>query len=63
VRSVRFFDGRRRIARVTRGIEGLYITPWRTGKAHRGKHVLRAVATDRRGATASAKRLLRVCRK
>jgi minor extracellular serine protease Vpr len=63
VRSVRFFDGRRRIAKVTRGIEGLYLTPWRTGKAARGKHVLRAVVTDRRGATASAKRLVRVCRR
>ena len=63
VRSVTFFDGRRRIAKVKQGIEGLYVTPWRTGKAARGKHVLRAVATDRRGATASAKRVVRVCRR
>jgi hypothetical protein len=63
VRSVRFFDGKRRIAKVTRGIEGLYLTAWRTGKAARGKHVLRALVTDRRGATASAKRVVRVCHK
>jgi hypothetical protein len=63
VRSVRFFDGRRRIGKVKRGIEGLYLTPWRTGKAARGKHVLRAVVTDRRGATASARRVVRVCRR
>jgi hypothetical protein len=63
VRSVTFFDGRHRIARKKRGIEGLYLTPWRTAKAPRGKHVLRAVVTDRRGATASAKRVVRVCRR
>jgi hypothetical protein len=61
LRSVTFFDGRRRIAKVTRGIEGLYISAWRTAKAPRGKHALRAVATDRRGATAAAKRVVRVC--
>ena len=40
-------------------------TPRRGGraKAARGKHVLRAVATDRRGATATAKRVVRVCRR
>ena len=58
-----FFDGRRRIAKVKQGIEGLYLTPWRTAKAARGKHLLRAVATDRRGATATAKRVVRVCRR
>jgi len=63
VRSVRFFDGRRLIAKRTEGVESLYDTPWRTRKAHRGRHVLRAVVTDRRGATASAKRLVRVCRR
>jgi len=63
VRSVTFFDGRHRIARKKRGIEGLYLTSWRTAKAARGKHVLRAVVTDRRGATASAKRVVRVCRR
>jgi minor extracellular serine protease Vpr len=63
VRSVRFFDGRRLIAKRTEGVESLYDTPWRTRKAHRGRHVLRAVVIDRRGATASAKRLVRVCRR
>jgi hypothetical protein len=63
VRSVRFFDGRRRIARVTRGIEGLYAAQWKTRKAHRGRHLLRAVVTDRRGARATALRVVRMCRK
>ena len=63
VRSVRFLDGRAKIAKVTRSIEGLYLTTWRTAKASRGKHVLRAVVTDRRGKTASVRRVLRVCHK
>ncbi|HSB39912.1 MAG TPA: S8 family serine peptidase [Gaiellaceae bacterium] len=62
VRKVTFYDGKRRIATVRRGLEGLYQTPWRTRTAKRGRHVLRAVATDRRGRTASARRLVRVCR-
>jgi hypothetical protein len=56
-------DGRRLIAKRTEGIETLYDAPWRTRKAHRGRHVLRAVVTDRRGKTASARRLVRVCRR
>jgi hypothetical protein len=62
VRSVRFFDGKHLIAKRTRGVESLYDTPWRTRKAHHGRHVLRAVVTDRRGRTASALRVVRVCR-
>jgi hypothetical protein len=63
VRSVRFFDGRKKIATVKRGLEGLYDTPWRNAKVRHGRHVLRAVVTDRRGKTASARRLVRVCRR
>jgi hypothetical protein len=60
---VQFFDGRRRIWKQTRGIEGLYVGQWKTGKAHRGRHVLRAVVVDRRGVRATAVRVLRVCRR
>jgi subtilisin family serine protease len=63
VRAVRFYDGRRLIAKRTEGVESLFDTPWRTRKAHRGRHLLRAVVTDRRGKTASARRLVRVCRR
>jgi hypothetical protein len=63
VRSVQFFDGRRRVSRQRRGIEGLYAAQWKTGKAHRGRHLLRAVVTDRRGARATALRVVRVCRR
>ena len=41
---------------------GLFGAKWRTRKAQPGPHVLRAVATDRRGATAVATRVVRVCR-
>jgi hypothetical protein len=62
VRKVTFFDGRRKLATVKRGVEGLYDAAWRTRKAHRGRHVLRAVVTDGGGRTASARRVVRVCR-
>jgi minor extracellular serine protease Vpr len=62
VRRVRFFDGRRRLATVKRGVEGLYDVTWRTRKAKRGRHVLRAVVTDRKGRTVSARRPVSVCR-
>jgi len=63
VRSVRFFDGRHLIATRKQGPEGLFDAIWRTAKAHRGRHMLRAVVTDRRGKKASASRLVRVCRR
>jgi len=62
VRKVTFFDGRRKVATVRRGTEGLYDATWRTRKAHRGRHVLRAVVTDGAGRTISARRFARVCR-
>jgi len=62
VRSVRFYDGKRLISKQRRGSEGLFSAPWRTAKARHGRHVLRAVVTDRKGATASATRTVRVCR-
>jgi hypothetical protein len=62
VRSVRFFDGRRLVATAKRGTEGLFTARWPTAKAKHGAHVLRAVATDRRGTTVSATRVARVCR-
>jgi subtilisin family serine protease len=62
VRSVRFFDGKRLVSKRRDGSEGLFSAPWRTAKAHRGRHVLRAIVTDRNGAAASATRTVRVCR-
>ena len=62
VRSVRFFDGRRLVGTSKRASEGLFSVRWRTAKARHGLHVLRALVTDRRGATASTTRVARVCR-
>jgi minor extracellular serine protease Vpr len=63
VRSVRFYDGKRYLGKRTRGVEGLFVFDWKSGKAKRGRHVLRAVVTDRRGRLAKAQRLARVCRR
>jgi len=62
VRSVRFFDGERRIATVRRGVAGIYGANWRTGGLKRGRHVLRAVVRDASGKTAVTTRAVRVCR-
>jgi hypothetical protein len=62
VRSVRFLDGERRIATVTRGAAGLYGASWRTRGLAKGRHLLRAVVTDAQGRTASAVRRVRICR-
>jgi hypothetical protein len=62
VRSVAFLDGRRTIASVRRGTAGLYSTTWRTARASKGRHVLRAVVTDAAGRRATAERVVRICR-
>jgi minor extracellular serine protease Vpr len=63
VRVVRFFDDRRRIAVSMRGAAGIHSARWRTGRARRGKHVLRAVVIARDGARAATDRSVRICRK
>jgi hypothetical protein len=62
VRSVTFFDGKRRIARrAGTGLE-LYNAAWQSGRAKRGAHTLTAVVRDARGREARASRVVRVCR-
>jgi minor extracellular serine protease Vpr len=63
VRSVSFFVGQRRISKKGRSSFGVYSASWRTKKASRGKHVLRAVLTDRKGRRLQVRRVVRVCRK
>ena len=63
VRLVRFFDGRQRIAVSRRGVAGVHSVTWRTRRARRGRHVLRAVVVGREGAQAVADRIIRICRK
>jgi minor extracellular serine protease Vpr len=62
IRSVAFYDGRRRLS-VQRGGRDLFGMTWRTAKARHGRHLLRVIATDRRGKRAQALRIVRVCRK
>jgi hypothetical protein len=62
VRSVRFLDGRKRVATVRSGAGGVYSSAWTTTGAKKGRHVLRAVVTDSRGRTATAERVARICR-
>ena len=61
IRAVRFYDGKRRLRVVRRGVAGLYTTTWRTRKAKRGLHRLRAVV-QASGQRAEATRVVRVCR-
>ncbi len=60
---MRFYDGKRLLGKQTHGVDGLFVLDWKSGKAKRGRHVLRAVLTDKRGRRAKAQRLVRVCRK
>ena len=62
IASVRFFDGKRRIATVRNGTAGLYAANWRTARAKRGAHVLRALVRDAKGKSATARERVRVCR-
>ena len=61
IRSVRFFDGNRRIGLDRTGVAGLYSMTWRTRRAKRGVHRLRAVV-QARGRRLAATRVVRVCR-
>jgi hypothetical protein len=62
IRLVRFFDGRRRLGVDRRGDAGLYSVRWRSSKARKGHHRLRAVAVPTRGRRAVASRVVRVCK-
>jgi minor extracellular serine protease Vpr len=61
ISSVSFFDGGQRIAVVKKGVAGIYGTTWKTAKAGRGNHTLRAIVQDKGGHQAGAARSVRVC--
>lgn len=60
-RTARFFDGKRRLRVLRRGVAGLYATTWRARGAKRGLHTLRAVVQVG-GKRVEASRVVRVCR-
>jgi minor extracellular serine protease Vpr len=62
IRRVRFFNGQRQIGTDRTGVAGLYSITWRTGKARKGLHRLRAVAIPARGRAARTSHVVRVCR-
>jgi hypothetical protein len=61
ISGVTFYDGARKLAKVTNGVADLYATTWKTGGLARGRHVLRAVVADTAGQHLTASRSLRVC--
>ncbi len=63
VREVRFLDGKRTIGVSKRGSLGLYAVQWKTGRAAKGVHTLRAVVLDSAGRQAAATRRVPVCAK
>ena len=62
IRSVRFLRDGRPIRTVRAGVASLYSTNWPVRNVSRGAHRLTAVLRDARGRTASATRVVRVCR-
>jgi subtilisin family serine protease len=62
IASVTFFDGKRKLATVKKGTEGIFSRDWNTTKSRKGKHQLRATARDAAGRTFSATRTVRVCK-
>jgi minor extracellular serine protease Vpr len=63
ITSVRFYDGKRRLATVRTGQAGLFVATWNTRKAKRGAHTLYAIALSAAaGRGASTTERVRVCR-
>jgi hypothetical protein len=62
IRSVRFVDAARTIGVVARPALGVARLTWNTGLLRAGPHRVAAVAVDVAGRTASASRIVRVCR-
>jgi minor extracellular serine protease Vpr len=62
IRSVRFLVDGRRVSVDRRGATDLFVGTWHVGKAKRGRHVLRAIATDAARKSLSAIRTVRVCK-
>ncbi|HST25456.1 MAG TPA: S8 family serine peptidase [Gaiellaceae bacterium] len=61
IAGVTFFDGARKVATASSGSLDIYGATWKTAKLAKGRHVLKAVVSDRAKHTATATRVLRVC--
>jgi hypothetical protein len=62
LRTLTYFDGNKRIARVTGTTAQLYASAWATARAKKGRHTLTVVVRDAAGREARATRRVRVCR-
>ena len=62
ISAVQFFDGKRKIGVKRKGLADLYFVDWKTAKAKKGKHLLRAVVLAAGAKRASATRAVRVCK-
>jgi minor extracellular serine protease Vpr len=60
--SAAFSDGNKKIGSRKPDSAGLSFTDWKVKNASKGKHVLRAKVRDARGRTATASRIVRVCK-
>ena len=63
VASVRFLVDGKQIARDRAGGADIFNGTWDSQRAHRGRHVLTAIATDTAGRHVSAARVVRVCKR
>jgi minor extracellular serine protease Vpr len=61
ISSVTFSDGARKISTVKTGVADLYAADWKTKGLAKGRHVLKALVTDRAGRHVAASRTVRVC--
>lgn len=62
VKSVTFYDGKKKLKTITKNTEGLFAQDWNTKSAKKGKHTLSATARDAAGKTFTATRTVRVCK-
>jgi Subtilase family len=62
ITKVQFFDGTHLVGTTKNGPGGIFSVPWSTGELEKGKHSMTAVAVDRSGRKAVARRQLRVCK-
>ena len=61
VSAVTFSDGARKVATVKSGVADIYGADWKTAGLAHGRHVLKAVVTDRAGRHVATSRTVRVC--
>jgi hypothetical protein len=62
LKNVVFYDGKKKIRAKKADSAGLAFVDWKSNRAGKGKHVLRATVRDAGGRTATASRTVRVCK-